>query len=249
MTVKNSSRVALDSGRVNQKLRTRDHLVAVAAELIREGHNFSVGDVADLARVGRTTAYRYFPTQDQLLAHAAVWKLARLEHFDYAQIFDGKTSPFERVDAVVGASDKSTRDYEKEYRTMLRVSLGGTELLPQRTAFRREILAKALCGTEATLGRERLERVISAICMVIGIEALVVTRDVCLLSPERSRQIKRWAADALLRKALAEATEARVEPRAEVAARPARAGARQSPRGSGPPPRRTAKATDQAANK
>ena len=117
-----SSRTSLATGRVNQKLRTRDTLVTVAAELLRRGKQFSVADVADRARVGRTTAYRYFPTLELLMAHAALWKIARLEQNEFDHVFD-RPAARERVDALVVASDRSTRLHEKEYRAMLRMSL------------------------------------------------------------------------------------------------------------------------------
>src|SRR5262245_476790 len=217
MTVKKAGPADLSTGRVNQKLRTRDTLVAVAAELIRKGRSFSVGEVADLARVGRTTAYRYFPSQEQLLAHAALWKLAHIEHFEFDRVFENKDSVLDKVDALVSASDKSIRDYEAEYRAMLRASLEAAasshELLPRRSSFRRDMVAKALAGMEKSFDRECLERLASAICIVMGIEALVVTCDICLLPAERGREVKRWAARALVRAALAEVEEVPVEPR------------------------------------
>ena len=48
----------LDLGRTNQKRRTRDVLINIAADLIRSGKPISVTDVADAAGVSRTTAYR-----------------------------------------------------------------------------------------------------------------------------------------------------------------------------------------------
>lgn len=217
MNVRKAGAADLSTGRVNQKLRTRDTLVGVAAELIRQGRSFSVGEVADLARVGRTTAYRYFPSQELLLAHAALWKLTHVELFEFKRAFEGKGSALDKIDALVSASDKSTRDHEKEYRAMLRVSLevasAPREVLPRRSAFRREMVTKALAETETALGRARLDRLVAAICMVMGIEALVVTRDVCLLPPERAKEIKRWAAGALVRAALAETDELPVKPK------------------------------------
>ena len=209
MTVKKSARGTLKSGRVRQKLRTRDALVEAAAELLREGREFSVADVADRARVGRTTAYRYFPSQAALLAHAGLWKLATLEHSEFEHVLDATTVE-ERVDALVAASDKSTRNYEKEYRSMLQLSLesDSPRELPVRTAFRRESLERALQDVEGDLGAERFERLVSALCMMVGIEALVVMQDICLLDPARAKEVKRWAAKVLLQAALDEAQAA-----------------------------------------
>lgn len=208
MSVKKQSRFYLGSGRVNQKLRTRNALVQVAADLIKEGRSFSVGEVADLAKVGRTTAYRYFPTQERLLAHAALWKISLLERGEFEHIFDQAETASDKVDVLVVASDQSVRDHEKEYRAMLRTSLeyapGGREEVPGRIGFRRRLLSEALYDLEKQLGQERFERLIGAISLTLGIEALIVLSDVCLLPAERGQEIKRWAARALLDAVLSE---------------------------------------------
>ena len=53
-----------------QKERTRWHLLQAARDLRSAGHVPSVADVADATGISRTTAYRYFPTQEALLAEA-----------------------------------------------------------------------------------------------------------------------------------------------------------------------------------
>src|SRR5271154_6279517 len=70
----NSARTAanLESGRVRQKLRTRDQLVASTIKMVRAGRTPTVAEVADEAGGGRTTAYRYFPTPESLLAEAVL---------------------------------------------------------------------------------------------------------------------------------------------------------------------------------
>ena len=209
MIVKKSSGDRLSTGRIGQKLRTRDALVNAAAEFLANGEEFSVADVADRARVGRATAYRYFPSHAELHAHAALWKLTLLENKEFEHVFE-KGSVFDLIDALVVESDKSTHAHEDEYRAVLRLSLEGNEAraVPVRSAFRRESVERALNKIEALLGREALERVSAALCLTIGIEAAVVMRDVCLVPAKRSRDIKRWAARAILQTALEEARQA-----------------------------------------
>src|SRR4051812_37137151 len=57
-------------GRMNQKRRTRAALMTAAAEFVRRGETPSILQVADAALVSKSTAYRYFPSQDALLAEA-----------------------------------------------------------------------------------------------------------------------------------------------------------------------------------
>src|SRR5512140_3415920 len=61
-----------DTGRPQQRRRTRMALLSAAAKLLAAGKTPSVTEVADAADVSRRTAYRYFPTQDQLLVEAAL---------------------------------------------------------------------------------------------------------------------------------------------------------------------------------
>ena len=58
------------NGRVHQKRRTRDALVAAARELVAHGDTPTVEAAAEAASISRTTAYRYFPNQHALLAAA-----------------------------------------------------------------------------------------------------------------------------------------------------------------------------------
>src|SRR5690242_20152399 len=60
------------SGRVNQKRRTRDAIVAAAQAIVDRGESPTVAQAAEAAAVSRTTAYRYFPTQESLLLELSV---------------------------------------------------------------------------------------------------------------------------------------------------------------------------------
>ena len=63
-------------GRVAQRRRTRNAIVAAAKQLISEGVTPSIDDVAAAADVSRRTIYLYFPTVDQLLLDATVGLLS-----------------------------------------------------------------------------------------------------------------------------------------------------------------------------
>ena len=58
--------------RVQQKGRTRQALLSAAVQLVTSGARPTVAEVADAASVSRRTAYRYFPTQEQMLVEAAL---------------------------------------------------------------------------------------------------------------------------------------------------------------------------------
>src|SRR3712207_8177903 len=56
----------------NVRRRTRGVMIEAATRLLSEGASPSVTEVADAAGVSRGTAYRYFPTQESLLAEVIV---------------------------------------------------------------------------------------------------------------------------------------------------------------------------------
>src|ERR1700742_4804193 len=63
------------TGRVNQKLRTRNAIIAAAIELSRTGREVTMPEVARAALVSEATAYRYFPDLASLLREAIAGQL------------------------------------------------------------------------------------------------------------------------------------------------------------------------------
>jgi AcrR family transcriptional regulator len=81
-----------EKGRARQKRRTRALLLRSAVDLIQRGEVPTVTSVADAADVSRRTAYRYFPTQEQLLAEASLESLRP------------------RVEAIIGAARRELEE-------------------------------------------------------------------------------------------------------------------------------------------
>ena len=207
------TRANLSIGRVNQKLRTRDALVSVAAELIRRGEAFSVPDVADRAGVSRPTAYRYFSTPELLRAQATLFAAGRIETSALDQVAGGSASPQNKLDALIVGSDKMIAAHETEFRSLLRLSLEtpsrDTGSRPRRPQFRREWLSAALAELRDDLGGKRFQRLIAALSLMCGIESVIVLCDVLQMTPQQATETKRWAARLLLDAALGEAASCR----------------------------------------
>src|SRR5438876_7871666 len=108
----------LNGGRVDQKRRTRDALIASARELVANGETPTVEAAAEAASISRTTAYRYFPNQRALLvaAHPETGAASLLP-------VDPPGDAASRLDLVIDAFTRSTLDNEAQQRTMLRLSL------------------------------------------------------------------------------------------------------------------------------
>ena len=80
--------------------------------------------------------------------------------------------------------------------------------VPRRPGNRLRYLADALAPLDDRLGPERLQRLVMALAMCVGMESIVVMADICGLTAPAAEAVKRWAAAALLQAALVEETTA-----------------------------------------
>jgi AcrR family transcriptional regulator len=193
------------NGRVHQKRRTRDALVAAARELIATGAAPTVEGAAEMASISRTTAYRYFPNQRALLvaAHPETGATSLLPDDPPA---DAPT----RLDLVIDAFTRSTVDNEAQQRTMLRLSLDADPVersqLPLRQGRAITWIEEALAPLRTEMSEPEVHRLTLAIRSATGIEAFVWLIDVAGLSRHDATDLMRWSARALLRSALADKT-------------------------------------------
>jgi AcrR family transcriptional regulator len=188
------------TGRRNQKARTRDALVAAARELLGAGVTPTVEEAAAHAAVSRTTAYRYFPNQRALVgaAHPEIDRTSLLPD-------DPPDDPGERLALVVAETTRIVLDWEPQLRASLRLSLEpGQE--PTGPVLRRgrvigwlEDALAPLATSHPELDRRLLATAIRA---ATGIEAFVWLVDVAGLPREDAASTMRWTARALLRSAL-----------------------------------------------
>lgn len=189
----------IDSGRVNQKQRTRQALVNAAAELLAAGASPSLAEVADHALISKATAYRYFASADALTAEVMFDRGFPDVDQVLASIGDEPTT---RVLAVEAAVNDAMLAHEHAMRMIVRnaieMALSGADGTVHRPGRRQKLIAAAVEPLAKTLKPEALKRLRHALALVIGPEAILAARDVCGLSPDETRKVTRWAAEALV---------------------------------------------------
>ena len=196
------------NGRIDQKRRTRDALIAAARELVANGETPTVEAAAEAASISRTTAYRYFSNQRALLvaAHPETGTVSLLPA-------DPPADPATRLDLVIDAFTRSLLENEAQQRTMLRLSLEADDeqrsQLPLRQGRGIKWIEEALAPLREEMSETDVHRLTLAIRSATGIEALVWLTDVAGLSREDARELMRWSARALLESTTAHATDAR----------------------------------------
>jgi AcrR family transcriptional regulator len=191
------------NGRVDQKRRTRDALIAAARDLVADGRTPTVEAAAEAASISRTTAYRYFPNQRALLvaAHPETGASSMLPD-------DAPDDVATRLDLVLDAFTRSTVENEAQQRTMLRLSLEADAVeraqLPLRQGRAIKWIEEALAPLRAQMSDAEVHRVTLAIRSAAGIEAFVWLVDVAGMSRGEARELMCWSARAMLQSALAD---------------------------------------------
>src|SRR4030081_1643820 len=198
--------------RHRQKNRTRKALLNAAAELVRQGREPTVAEVAEVGEVSRATAYRYFPTQESLLVEMRMFAPeGPLEKFDRVVVESG--DPVERVGVLVREVSEWALQNETALRTLLRLSLD-PETGVRRPGHRIRWIAEALQPLQGKVDGATLDRLSSALTMPLGIDPIVPLRDFAGLPAAQAIEVIEWAARVLVRSVVdgvALGTEARGE--------------------------------------
>jgi AcrR family transcriptional regulator len=189
-------------GRVRQKGRTRAALVRAASALLDEGTTPTVEQAADRAGISRTTSYRYFRNQRELLAatYPVLEKPSLL----------GASPPKDLAARLALVLDETARqliEHETALRAALRVSLEVPARPGEGPALRRgraiRWIEEALAPLRDKLGKAGVHRLALAIRATTGIESLVWLIDVGGLSRRAAIDLMHASAGTLLSAALA----------------------------------------------
>ena len=188
------------SGRRRQKARTRDALIDATRELMAEGITPTVEDAAAAAGISRTTAYRYFPNQRDLLlgAHPETLQQSLLPD-------EAPADPAARLALTMRAFILTTLEWEPQLRASLRLSLEpGTDQPPLRAGRAIGWIEDALSPLADTRPDIDVHRLAISIRAATGIESMIWLVDVAGLAREDATELMCWSAAALLRAALAD---------------------------------------------
>ncbi len=187
----------LSKGRTGQKQKTREKILQAAKELQGDGVEFSLEKVAQAAGISRATIYRYYSNKDILSAEA---------------VLDMRTQTPEQILSEFPQADLETtllgiqRYYntlaiknERAFRKYLSVILNPENPVSVRGARRIRTLSEAVEGRNHNISEEDQEKLVYIATLMMGIEAFIVTRDVCQLDEDTSEEILQWGLKTLIR--------------------------------------------------
>jgi AcrR family transcriptional regulator len=197
---------------VAQRRRTRNAIIAAATELLKDGPTPSVDAIAAAADVSRRTIYTHFTSLEQLLLDATVGAMSGTD-IDAALNLDadGADVPA-RVDALARGLLAMSDTALPMGRRIIRLTVENPPPNLPAGAARRGVrrtrwIEQAVEPWRDRLNAEQFDRLVSALSMVIGWEAMVVLRDLRGLAPDAEQAVTLWAARALVDAMLAEAKQ------------------------------------------
>ena len=186
----------ITSGRIRQKLETRNRILKHAQVLMAKGTVFNLEDVAMESGMSRATVYRYFSSIDVLMAEAGLYIKTRNPEEILKSLSD--KSSRERILGIQKYYNRLSLDNEEAFRKYLGIVLSQKPKKFKRGARRVKTLEMALKSNNSGIDEEDLTMLIRSATVLMGIEAMIVTRDVCGLSKQESTKTLRWALDKII---------------------------------------------------
>ena len=185
----------LKKGRVKQKQETREKILSSTLELMNYGKKFSLEDVAEKAGVSRATIYRYYSNIDILSAEAGIDINTKSPKAIYENL-----QGIEIKDKLMGVQEYYNNlalDNENAFRNYLSIILASDSQHSKRGARRIKTLKMVL--DESNLTKKEIKNIQNLFTVIMGIEPLIVTKDVCGLNNEQSKKLLKWGMELLLK--------------------------------------------------
>jgi AcrR family transcriptional regulator len=204
---------AVDAEPRGARARTRKLMLETAISLMQQGETPSVSGVAEAAGVSRATAYRYFPSQADLVGAVVEEALGPILGWT-----SDSQNAAERVDDLLESTIPRILEFEATFKAALKLSLeqwaareAGTlgEEIPFKRGHRVDLLQQAISPLRKTLPRKQFQRLAMALSLTYGLESVIILKDLWGAEAGEVQDITQWAARVLVKAAVSEAAAKR----------------------------------------
>jgi len=164
-------------------------------------------DIAEAAQVSRRTIYMYFPKLEQLLADAMLG-IASQNTIDPVVTQSASNDPVVRAEQLSRAMNRHCADTMHLGRALIRMTVEADEPPaggPRRGYRRVQWIERALAPAREKLTAQEFDRLVSALCVLIGWEPVIVLKDVRGLEEKQADDVLTYAVRAVIEKALDDA--------------------------------------------
>jgi AcrR family transcriptional regulator len=185
----------IKTGRVNQKLVTRDKIIVSAKYFINKGLEFTLEDVAKKSEISRATIYRYY-SKVEILANEAGLDISTKSPEKIIRNLEGKSLE-EKILGIQKYYNTLAIDYESAFRKYLCTVLTSNPSEIKRGARRKKTLQLAF--EKSSISNTEKEKLVNVLTFLMGIEPLIVTKDVSGLNNNESLKTMEWAMELVLK--------------------------------------------------
>jgi AcrR family transcriptional regulator len=188
------AKLSLETGRIEQKLKTREKLVAVANELLLKGEELSIEQVARKAGISKATAYRYFTGTAALKREASLQLKAQTSDDLFAGV--SETDIQARLGLLIDYHFRLFTENETEFRLFLSSVIADS--VSNKSGYSRggrriALIQEALRPLKASVDTGTFQQIVCALSVFFGIESVTILKDLCHLNNEALLQHWRWA--------------------------------------------------------
>lgn len=182
------------TGRTNQKQETRKKIMISAQHFLKQGSEFSLEDVAKKTGISRATIYRYFSNVDVLATEAGLDISTKSPETIYEDV--SELSFQDKILEVQHYYNTLSVNNENTFRRYLANVIDANTPEPKRGARRKKTLELIL--KEEDMSSKEREDLANLLTVLMGMEPLIVTKDVCGLNSVESLQLMRWGMELIL---------------------------------------------------
>lgn len=185
----------VNTGRTNQKLGTRNLILKTAQKFLNKGLDFNLEDIAKEAGISRATVYRYFSNIDILAAESGL-DISTKDPIDIYEDVKGKDLE-KQILEIQHYYNNLAIDHEMLFRKYLSTVLDSNTSTPKRGARRKKTLELVLADSK--FSKKEKQKLSNLFTIFMGIEPLIVSKDVCGLNNNETIEIMAWGINLLFK--------------------------------------------------
>ncbi|PKA99189.1 TetR family transcriptional regulator [Flavobacteriaceae bacterium MAR_2009_75] len=191
------SNAHLSSGRKAQKQQTRQNILKAANYLVKNNQALNMDDIAEQAGISRATIYRYYSNVEEI----ATELILQLNVPDPDKLyFDFKdVNLSEAMKGIQNAYLDFIFNNENPSKKFLGALLSSTDEKLERGQNRITAIRNFLESKNLNASKDEKEKLSAIAVLLMGIEAILVTKDICGLTNEESRATLNWAMERILK--------------------------------------------------
>lgn len=183
----------INSGRIAQKMKTREKLLLAANSMIIEGKEFSIEMVANRAGISKATAYRYFSNKEILQREASLHIKSEVKENLFAGI--GEEDLHGRLDKLIEYHYDILFKNEVEFRLHLSAAIQASIQNKEnysRAGRRILLIEESLVSLRAKISKDQFTKMVCSISIILGIESVTILKDLCHLKKKAVLETWKW---------------------------------------------------------